>query len=271
MELTRPIRALIRGLDALTVLNSRDGATVSEVAQEIRLPRTTVYRILETLCNSGFVVRDAVDDRYRLTIMVRSLSGGFDDEGWVTRVAKPLIAELCRDICWPVALASLSGTAMMIRETTDHETPLAMERQSAGLRLSLLHSAAGQAYLACCPAPERAGLIDALARSTQEDDKPAREQRADLERQLSDIASQGYATASRTRRLIEELSIAVPVTVDDRVLAVLSVRFMTQALPAKTGLERFLPKLRQSAAKITASFLEQPAEAHKNAAPEAAV
>ena len=52
MESTRPIRALTRGLDALTVLNLRDGATVSEVAQEIRLSRTTVYRILETLCNA---------------------------------------------------------------------------------------------------------------------------------------------------------------------------------------------------------------------------
>src|SRR5258705_218035 len=57
MESTRPIRALMRGLDALTFLNLRDGATVSEVAQEIRLPRTTVYRILETLCNAGFGLR----------------------------------------------------------------------------------------------------------------------------------------------------------------------------------------------------------------------
>ena len=73
MESTRPIRALMRGLDALTVLNLRNGATVSEVAHEIRLPRTTVYRILETLCNAGFVFRDAADDRYRLTIRVRSL------------------------------------------------------------------------------------------------------------------------------------------------------------------------------------------------------
>ena len=32
MESTRPIRALMRGLDALTFLNLRDGATVSEVA-----------------------------------------------------------------------------------------------------------------------------------------------------------------------------------------------------------------------------------------------
>ena len=77
MESTRPIRALMRGLDALTVLNLRDGATVSEVAQEIRLPRTTVYRILETLCSAGFVFRDAADDRYRLTILVRGLSHGF--------------------------------------------------------------------------------------------------------------------------------------------------------------------------------------------------
>ena len=64
MDSTRPIRALTRGLDALTVLNLRDGATVSEVAQEIRLPRTTVYRILETLCGAGFVYRDAKDERY---------------------------------------------------------------------------------------------------------------------------------------------------------------------------------------------------------------
>src|SRR5271154_6328477 len=147
MESTRPIRALMRGLDALTVLNLRDGATVSEVAQEIRLPRTTVYRILETLCNAGFVFRDASDDRYRLTIMVRALSGGFDDEAWVTRIAKPLIEELGREIVWPVSIATLLGTTMIVRETTDHSTPLAIERYSAGYRAALLASATGRAYL----------------------------------------------------------------------------------------------------------------------------
>src|SRR5580700_7528657 len=116
MESTRPIRALMRGLDALTVLNLRDGATVSEIAQEIRLPRTTVYRILETLCDAGFVFRDTSDDRYRLTIRVRTLSGGFEDDSWVTQIAKPFITELSHDIVWPVSVASLSGSAMMVRE-----------------------------------------------------------------------------------------------------------------------------------------------------------
>src|ERR1700737_2958743 len=114
MESPRPIRALTRGLDALTVLNSRDGATVSEVAQEIRLPRTTVYRILETLCNSGFVFRDAADDRYRLTVEVRGLSDGFDDEAWVTQIAKPFIHDLCRKVVWPVSIAPLSGPRMLL-------------------------------------------------------------------------------------------------------------------------------------------------------------
>src|ERR1041384_8851715 len=102
MESTRPIRALIRGLDAITVLNLRNGATVSEIAQEIKLPRTTTYRILETLSHAGYVYRDDHDDRYRLTIMVRGLSDGFDDEAWVTQIARPYLYSLCSEIVWPV-------------------------------------------------------------------------------------------------------------------------------------------------------------------------
>lgn len=269
MESTRPIRALMRGLDALTVLNLRDGATVSEVAQEIRLPRTTVYRILETLCNAGFVFRDAADDRYRLTILVRGLSDGFDDEAWVTQIAKPYIYELCREIVWPVSIATLSGTHMMVRESTDHSSPLAVERYSAGLRAPLLATSAGRVYLAHSPEPQRDTLIEILARSTKEDDKAARA-RPELLRTLAEIKTQGYAAAARTRRLTEEISLSVPVLLADRVLAGLTVRFTTAALPQKSGIERFLPKLRLCAAKISTLFSEQQAEARIKSAPQAA-
>ena len=148
MEYTRPIRALVRGLDALTALNSRNGATVSEVAQEVRLPRTTVYRILETLCDAGFAFRDAADERYRVDMRVLGLSDGFADETWVSAIAKPCIEELCREISWPISLATLLGTELMLRATTDNMTPLAAPRYSAGRRVPLLNSAAGHAYLA---------------------------------------------------------------------------------------------------------------------------
>jgi len=256
MESTRPIRALMRGFDALTVLNLRDGATVSEVAQDIRLPRTTAYRILETLCNAGFARRDPDDDRYRPTPRVKGLSSGFADEPWVSQVAAPSIVELCREIVWPVSVATLAGHSMMLRETTDHTTPLAVERQSAGLRLPLLASSAGRVFLASCPATQRESLLDQLALSDKEDDKLARTPRSELLRTLADIRSLGYATTTRSRRLVEEVSLSATVMAGDRLLAVLTVRFASSAVPLKSGIERFLPKLRRCAATIGGSFGE---------------
>ncbi|MEN9836495.1 MAG: hypothetical protein RLZ79_163 [Pseudomonadota bacterium] len=260
MESTRPIRALIRGLDALTVLNLRNGATVSEVAQEIRLPRTTTYRILETLSHAGFVYRDATDDRYRLTIMVRGLSDGYDDEAWVTQIARPFIHDLGKDIVWPVAIASLSGTTMMVRESTDHRSPLAVERYSAGFRVPLLLSSSGRVYLAFSPPTQRESLLDILSRSNKEEDALARS-RPELMKLLNDVRMQGYASAVRPRRVSDEISMAVPILIDDRVLAAVSIRFSGTAVPLKLGVERFLPKLRETANKIRQSFVEQQREA----------
>ena len=259
MESTRPIRALMRGLDALTVLNLRNGATVSEVAQEIRLPRTTTYRILETLSHAGFVYRDANDDRYRLTIMVRGLSDGYDDEAWVTQIARPYIHELGKDIVWPVAVASLSGTSMMVRESTDHRSPLAVERCPAGFRVPLLASSSGRVYLAFSAPTHRDSLLDILARSTREEDALARN-RTELMKMLNDTRMQGYASAVRPRRVSDEISIAVPIMVDDRVLAAVTIRFSGTAVPLKLAVERFLPKLRDTAQKIRETFVEQQAE-----------
>ena len=268
MESTRPIRALMRGLDALTFLNLRAGATVSEVAHEIRLPRTTVYRILETLCSSGFVYRDSTDERYRLTVLVKGLSGGFDDEAWVTEIAKPIIHNLSGEIAWPVSIATLIGTKMTLRETTDHSTPLAIERYSAGVQLPLLTTAMGRVYLANCAPAQRDALIEVLARSGREEDKAARN-RVDLLRVLAEIKAQGYATTTRTRRLADEIAVSVPVPMNNGTLAGLTVRFVASAMPLKSGLERFLPKLRHSAAKIRTTFSAQQAEARAKGAPQA--
>jgi len=262
MDSTRPIRALLRGLEALTVLNLRDGATVTEVAQEIHLPRTTAYRILETLCDSGFVFRDPAVERYRLTIRVRGLSAGFDDEAWVTQIASPCLFELGESSVWPVYIATLAGTKMLVREATDHRSPLAIEPYCAGLQWPLLTTSAGRAYLAHCAAEQRASLIDALQQSDQEEDRLARDPEG-LSRLLADVSAAGYATASSSHRLVEELSISVPVALGPDTLPVLTVRFLASAIPLKSGLERFLPKLRLCAAKISATFSQKQADARR--------
>lgn len=256
MSSTRPIRALLRGLEVLHVLNQNNGATVSEVAAAIDLPRTTTYRILETLCVAGYAYRAKSDERYRLTIMVRGLSDGFDDEAWVTQIARPYMYELCRDLVWPVAIATLSGATMLIRQTTDHESPLAVEKRGPGFRVSLLGSASGIAYLAFCPKEQRDTLLDMLAQSKREEDRPARN-RTKIYETLVETRQKGYAVYRRKRRVSDELSLSVPIVVDERLLATIAIRFASTAVELADAEARFLPKLLATSQKISRDFSSQ--------------
>jgi IclR family transcriptional regulator, mhp operon transcriptional activator len=252
-ESTRPIRALNRGLEVLTELNRLERAAINTLASAVGLPRTTTYRILETLRLAGYVDRDAHDDCYRPTIMVRALSEGFDDEALVAHIAKPLLAALGAQIVWPVAVATPCGATMMIRETTDRQSPLALEQYSAGVRVPMLASAAGRAYLAFCAAPQRDALLESLARSSLPEDRLARN-RIEVERLLNETRTQGFGMSHRARRVSEETSLAIPVRAKERILATLTVRYAATAVPLRTAIEQFLPKMREVAQKIEAQF-----------------
>lgn len=256
MTSTRPIRALQRGLEVLHVLNLHNGATVSEVAAAIDLPRTTTYRILETLCVAGYAYRAASDERYRLTILVRGLSDGFDDEAWVTQIARKYIYELCNELVWPIAVATLSGSTMLIRQTTDHRSPLAIEKRGPGFRVPILASASGLAYLAFCPDEQREAIIDMLAKSRREEDKPARN-RKKLQEALAEVRRRGYSSSRRARRVSDEISLSVPVMAGDRLVASLTIRFASTAVPEADGVQRFIPRLRSTAQKIGEEFVTQ--------------
>jgi len=252
-ESTRPIRALNRGLEVLTELNRLERAAINTLANAVGLPRTTTYRILETLRLAGYVERDAHDDCYRPTIRVRALSDGFDDEAMVAHIAKPYLAALCASIVWPIAIATPAGGAMMIRETTDMQSPLALEQYGAGIRVPMLTSAAGRAYLAYCTPPQREALLELLARSSAPEDRLVRS-RAEVEHILNETRTQGYGMAQRARRVSEETSLAIPVRSKDRVLATVSVRYAATAVPLRTAVDQFLPKMRDAVAKIEQEF-----------------
>ncbi len=256
MTSTRPIRALLRGLEVLHVLNLHNGATVSEVASAIDLPRTTTYRILETLCIAGYAYRAASDERYRLTILVRGLSDGFDDEAWVTQIARKYIYELCNELVWPIAVATLSGSTMLVRQTTDHRSPLAIEKRGPGFRVPILSSASGMAYLAFCPDEQREVILDMLGKSRREEDKAARN-RKQLHEQLAEIRKRGFSASRRARRVSDEISLSVPVTAADRLVAALTIRFASTAVQEADGIQRFMPRLRATAKKIGDEFVAQ--------------
>ena len=250
MDSTRPIRALARGLDALVALNAARGATVAEIAQQIRLPRTTAYRILETLARAGYIVRDD-DDRYRVTLRVRGLSSGFDDEAWITDIARPELIALCEAVAWPVAIFAPAGTAMVVRASTDDRSPFALERRLPGTSLPMLTSASGLAYLAFSESPLREQVIDLVNRTAKSAPSSARDA---LDHALRETRDRGFASAVWPKRVADLFALAVPILSDKRVIGTLSIRFLSSALPLEAGVERFVPKLRDTVSRIQAAF-----------------
>jgi len=163
---------------------------------------------------------------------------------------------LCQELIWPCAIATLSGNTMLVRQTTDHRSPLAVEKRGPGFRVNILGSAAGLCYLAFCPKEQRDTLLDILARSKDEANAPARNKKAIYET-LLEARKRGFALWHRRRRVSDETSVAVPIVVADRLLAVLTMRFASTAVTEQEAIDRFVPRLQHTAQEIAAEFLRQ--------------
>lgn len=241
LEPVRPIRALLRGLEALHALNQRDGLTVTEVADRARLPRTTAYRILETLRHGGFVVRDEMDDRYRPTLQVRGLSEGAESEAWLHQGAAPVISRLGKTLLWPIGLWTLDGSQMRLRIATDRISPLALVRKSAGETAGLFSSAAGLVLLAHETEAQRGRHAAGLG---------AERDMARYEATFARIREHGHAFD--THVVEGETAVAIPLRDSDgAVQAAITLRFIRSALTDQRVVGELVPHLRSAAEEIT--------------------
>jgi IclR family mhp operon transcriptional activator len=197
------------------------------------------------LVEEGYVWRDPATDIYHPTAMVRALSDGFDGTARLVQAAQPLVTALGKQLIWPVNLATLSGTSVLLRQTTDAMSPLALVRYSAGYRAPLLDRASGLVLLAFSDRPQSQMLLDLIYRL----DAPERPciARADAERLIAGVRNVGFSCVHRPGQSSERSSLSVPVLAGGDTLAALSVRFARSAVTEQVIRERFLPALRQAA------------------------
>lgn len=149
------VRSLERGLEVLTVINRHNGINPGDIARIANIPRPTVYRLIETLEEQNFVIRDHSSGKWRATLKTRTLSSGYRDEDWVSRHAVPKMMQLGREILWPLDLVMFNENQMEIRESTHHYSPYSIDHGMVGQSLPILHTASGRAYLAFSPSAER--------------------------------------------------------------------------------------------------------------------
>jgi IclR family mhp operon transcriptional activator len=251
----RRVQGLVRGLAVLCAMNEAPAAagTATEIAGSTGLHRTTVKRLLETLCEAGFL-RRLPDDSYCLTFRVRNLSDGFTDEGWVSQIAGPLLRKLTEQVLWPSDLVALEGDELMVRDSTHSFSPLSFHPAMVGHRLPFLTTAAGRAYLAFCAPGEREALLEMLRARSDGDGQRARDSRQ-LRSMLQATRARGYSVNEGDWIGGGKFgAIAVPILQHGHARACINLIFSKRAVSTAEAAKRYLGFMRDTASEIERQF-----------------
>jgi IclR family mhp operon transcriptional activator len=258
------VQGLERGIEVLRALNASTGGrnSVARLSAETGLHRTTVKRLLETLKHLGIVRYLDDSNEYCLALNVLQLSEGFRDVVWIAEIARPLMRALTRKVLWPSDLMILDTDELVVRETTHGITPWSFNSRVLGIRVPLLQSSGGRAYLAFCADDERERLLAMLQKREGIEGERARDA-VYVARVLNQTRERGFAVSERreafgnmgmrfgTNRCA---AIAVPIRRKGFAVASLNLVYLTRAVSTQEIIERSLPDLITTGRRIEQSL-----------------
>ncbi|WP_457967513.1 IclR family transcriptional regulator [Arthrobacter sp. D1-29] len=201
------VQSVDRALQILEIL-SRDGhAGVSDIAEEMGVHKSTVFRLLESLVGPEMVQQNTGRGKYQLGFGILRLAASIPARLSLVREARPILEDLAQQSKETVNLAVLrSGYAVNVDQALGPSS-LATYDWVGGL--TPLHAtSSGKVFLAALPADERRRILDEVGLSAR---TPCTiTDRGVLEKQLLDVARNGYAE-TREELEIGLNAIAVPV------------------------------------------------------------
>jgi len=184
--------ALDRALDILERLStSRAGLTLSELSEQLQLPKNSVFRITQTLLARGYLERNSESLAFQLTGRLLKLAlprwNGYSLPA-LSRSSMIALRDKTRET---VQLGVLSGLEGVIIDQVEGLEPLRIA-VDLGLRFALHNNAPGKLFLAFLPSEQRAAALAKLKMpaSTSRTITTKKELLLECER----IVEQGYAT-----------------------------------------------------------------------------
>lgn len=251
---TNEVVAAARTLRLLEELNRHHVSSLDALHKATALPKSTVARLLKSLCSMGYAMNDRRQGGYAVTSRVKSLSSGFHSDPLVVEAARPWAIAFTRQHQWPVAIAVRDGLSMAVRFSTIPDSAVSPFHATINTRLSLLGRGLGRAYIAFCPSGERSELLDLLAQSDERENAFARE-RARILAMLSAIRRNGYAERDPTVEPRSSGTIAVPIMVNGTVLATAGMTYFRSAIQQRDINAKYVPLMLALGTKIADSVL----------------
>ena len=183
MTVTRYVSpAVERAFAILEALAEAREMGLSELARALRLGKSSVYRLLNTLVSTGYVEKRPDSGRYRLTYRLSLLAGAASERSGLADAAAPVLRRLAAETAESANLGVLEGGVVVNLLRVEGPQPLRLHLALPG---GVPPHATGLG-----PAELRARLGSApLARLTPRTIRDRRTLRAELER----VGRLGYA------------------------------------------------------------------------------
>lgn len=249
------VPALERGLRLLGEF-SRDSRTLSapELARRLDLPRSTVFRLLNTLEIMGFIERTASSSEYHLGMAVLRLGFEYLSSLELTELGQPVLARLCDEVRYSCNLVVRDGRSIIYVAKVTPPTPFASSVR-VGTRLPAHATVLGRVLLQDLTLPELRALypedhLEAFSGSTP---KSVLElfNLLEIDRQRGYVMGEGFYEASIS-------TIAAPVRDEsNRIVAAMGTTIPSAHIEASLS-DAMVQRVRASADELSRLLNYQP-------------
>lgn len=235
------VRAVERALDILMCFTKSHDLALTEISSLIGLHKSTVHRLMTTLEERGFVVRDSRTDKYRLGMKIWELSTHLSHNDDPAVLLLPAMESLRDRLGETVSLYLRDGMERIRIQAVQSNQAIRRVAQ-VGTRLPLSVGASSKVLVAYASLSDQEDLLNAP-------DWPESMDRALYRMQLGEIVEKGYAISIEER---EPGAAAVSVPILDRsgkIAAALSMSGPVSRLSAET-LSEYAPVLKEAAREM---------------------
>jgi IclR family KDG regulon transcriptional repressor len=164
----KQVRSLVRAFKILESFQVREGRSVSEICQAMKIPKSTAYEILTTLAEQGVLQRDETGSRFQLGIKLIELGSRARYNFALNRVAAAPLKALSEAFNETVYLTVLDRDQVFYVDCYE-STKVLRTFSTIGDRAPLYCTAVGKAILAFQPMEEIRRILhsSALVRYTR--------------------------------------------------------------------------------------------------------
>jgi IclR family transcriptional regulator, KDG regulon repressor len=191
MERENMVKSVSRALDIIDIVSlEKDGLGVTEIAKQMDINKSSVYRILSTLVRYGYMEQDEETSRYKLGYKFLEMSSKLLESIDLRKEVKPYLQELEKETNEVIHLVVYDQGEVIYIEKLEGTETLRMHSK-VGKRAPMHCTAVGKAILAHLPSNV---VLDILERKgmPRHTDKTITDQDEFL-KELAQVKQKGYA------------------------------------------------------------------------------